>query len=300
MDHVKKRTVTLPTHRQKTMTLKYALYLNAFLSLPLHAQIIEAPVPGGIKKIAIASKTPPAVYLDGKRVAVQKGKHDFTAIVGIPLSAKGPQLQAQQRSPHQKRYSFTIHKKPYQIQRLTIKNKRKVTPLPEDTARIEKEQRDFDKTLAVWTNNKTPFATPFIAPIRGPITSTFGLQRIYNDIPKAPHTALDIAAPLGTPIKATANGRIINVHHRFYTGNTVIIDHGQGVMSLYAHLDGFNVKNGQWVNQGDVIGTVGKTGRVTGPHLHWAIYLNQTSVDPLLFISRKAILPPAIKTKNNV
>ncbi len=133
--------------------------------------------------------------------------------------------------------------------------------------------------------------------MRGPITSTFGLKRVYNGIPKAPHTALDIAAPSGKPVVAVNDGQVVNTHHRFFTGNTVIIDHGQGVMSLYAHLSAFKVKNGQHVKRGDVIGLVGKTGRVTGPHLHWAMYLNQTPVNPLLFVAKNKILPKSKQTQ---
>lgn len=271
----------------KTLSLLTLLCIN----LPLFASIKELPVPGGIKKIALTAKSAPLVQYKGKRVAVIKDKNQFTAIIGIPLDTPVQTQYIKQLSPNYQSKSFELKNKSYKVQRLVIKNTRKVTPLKVDEIRIKTEQEDFDKTLTHWINDSSSFKQNFIAPVRGYITSTYGLKRIYNGIPKSPHTALDIAASTGTPIKATAGGKVINIHNRFYTGNTVIIDHGQGLMSLYAHLNQFKVKNGQYVKQGETIGTVGMTGRVTGPHLHWALYLNQTSVDPLLFISKKQILP---------
>jgi murein DD-endopeptidase MepM/ murein hydrolase activator NlpD len=269
---------------------KTFLLLLIFSFFSLHANIINSPVPGGIKKLSITSNKPPIVYFKNHRVAIKQNGDKFEAIIGIPLDEKETKQAVRQTFPDDASYQFTIQDKQYRTQRLTIKNKRKVTPNPLDEKRIKQEDSDFNKTIAVWRNAK-PFKKPFIAPVKGYITSTFGLRRFYNDKPRAPHTALDIAAPKGKPIHATAAGQVINIHHRFFTGNTVIIDHGQGVMSLYAHLSEFNVKNGQYVKQGDVIGKVGKTGRVTGAHLHWAMYLNQTTVDPLLFVPRKKIIP---------
>ncbi len=270
------------------------LITSFFLFSPVFAALTDNPVPGGIVTLPLKAKSKPELYYHGHRVAVRKKGNQYEAVIGIPLNAKKKQQIVMQKKPVKKIYTFNIKPKTYKVQRLTIKNKRKVTPLAIDKERIESENQDFNQTIAHWQEGK-PFEQTFIPPIRGYITSTFGLKRIYNNKPRSPHTALDIAAPTGRPIKATASGQVINVHHRFFTGNTVIIDHGQGVMSLYAHLNSIKVKNGQQVAQGDIIGTVGKTGRVTGPHLHWALYLNQTSVDPLSFVERKAILPKAKK-----
>ncbi len=269
--------------------IKKLLLVSLILCHNAYAGIIESSVPGGIKKITIPSKTMPVIEYNDKRIAVIKEGTKFVAVIGIPLDTKIATQTIWQQIPDKKSYAFKLKNKKYRVQKLTIKNKRKVTPHNQDQERIDNESLDFAKTLDHWSDKQTAFTESFIAPVHGYITSTYGLKRIYNGIPKSPHTALDIAAKLGTPIKATASGRVINIHHRFYTGNTVVIDHGQGLMSLYAHLNKFKVKNGQWVKQGDVIGTVGKTGRVTGPHLHWALYLNQTSIDPLLFINKKDI-----------
>lgn len=280
---------------RKTIMIKYLLVSALILSPPVFAQVKESPVPGGIKKIAIESKTKPILKYNQSRVAVIKKNNRFIAIIGIPLNIELKTQTIHQTYPYQQSYTFEVKPKHYKVQKLTIANTRKVTPLKADQARITQERTDLNNTLSIWRNNGQPFNKKLIAPVRGYITSTYGLKRIYNKIPKAPHTALDIAAPLGTPVKATADGQVINLHNRFYTGNTIIIDHGQGLISLYAHLNSFKVKNGQFVKQGDIIGTVGKTGRVTGPHLHWALYLNQTSVDPLLFLDRSEILPKRIK-----
>lgn len=278
------------------------LFTNAiiFTTNNAIAFVTESAVPGGIKKVEIPSQTLPIVNYDKNRVAIIKKNSGYLAIVGIPVNAKLEPQTLVQTFPPNKSYQFDIKNKNYKIQKLAIKNKRKVFPLKEDEQQITQEKLDLDKTLSHWRIVSDPFIDPFIAPVRGYITSTFGLKRIYNGIPKSPHTALDIAALQGTPIKATACGQVINIHDRFYTGNTVIIDHGQGVMSLYAHLKDVKVTNGQWLKQGDIIGTVGKTGRVTGPHLHWAIYLNQTPIDPLLLINKKAILPKPKPTPKKI
>ncbi|MBT7498195.1 MAG: M23 family metallopeptidase, partial [Candidatus Thioglobus sp.] len=118
-------------------------------------------------------------------------------------------------------------------------------------------------------------------------TSPFGLKRFYNGEARRPHTGLDFAGDVGTPIKAPADGKIILTGDFFFNGNGVFIDHGQGLVSVYIHMNKRLVEPGQLVKQGDIIGTIGQTGRTTGPHLHWVVYLNQTAVNPNLLLGNK-------------
>ena len=121
----------------------------------------------------------------------------------------------------------------------------------------------------------------FIEPVKGRISGYFGNQRIFNGVPKSPHSGTDIAAPAGTPVKASGSGKVVlSEKDYFYTGNMVIIDHGAGLQTIYAHLQKASVKTGDLVKQGETVGFVGQTGRATGPHLHWGASLNGVRFNP--------------------
>jgi murein DD-endopeptidase MepM/ murein hydrolase activator NlpD len=282
---------------------KALIFLSSlFLST---VQVFASPLPynnpinGGVAIIPIKMIQKPEVFYKDKRVAVVPSnvKDTWLIIAGIPLEAKNSIQEMFVTKPYKGVIPFHINQKQYKKQFLSIDNKRKVDPHPEDEQRIAQEKETMSAAFAAWQASQ-PFKSKFIAPVKGRISSQFGLQRILNNKPKNRHTGLDIAAYTGTPIKATAKGEVIVIGDFFYTGNTVIIDHGQGLFSLYAHLNKINVSQGQTVKQGKVIGTVGATGRVTGPHLHWSMIMNQTFVDPLMFVPAKEIvIKPKAKPK---
>lgn len=250
------------------------------------------PVPGGIAlvKLGVDSQAEPKVMFGKKRIMVLKHEAQWFAVVGLPIDTKPGQTQIHVVFPLDKTIDFTVKPKRYQRQYIKIKNKRKVNPHREDFKRINAELKTIDKTLSHWSD-KTPFDKAFIAPLRGRISSMFGLRRYYNGKPRAPHTGLDIAAPRGSEIKAPASGIVLKTGDFFYTGNTVFLDHGKGLISIYAHLEKILVKPGQQIPQGKVIGLVGSTGRATGPHLHLGIVINQARIDPLLIVPRRLITP---------
>ncbi len=177
-------------------------------------------------------------------------------------------------------YKFKVDKTQWDIQNLKGVQPRKVTPSPEDNAAIEKERKLIRTALAEDKANLF-WQKGFIRPVDGRISGNFGGQRIMNGKKMNPHAGMDIAAPEGTPIKAAADGIItLTAPELFYSGNVVVIDHGYGLQTIYAHLSRIDVKKGDKVKQGDIIGKVGRTGRVTGPHLHWGTSLRGTKFNP--------------------
>lgn len=166
-----------------------------------------------------------------------------------------------------------------------------VAPPPAIAERIAREQAQV--TAARQRDDaRTDFVKPFIWPVEGRISGRFGNQRVYNGTPGAPHSGMDIAAAKGTPVKAPAAGIVTFANANLYlTGGTLLIDHGQGVSSNFLHLSRIDVKPGQRVAQGQIIGAVGATGRATGPHLHWGMNWFDVRVDPLLVLEATKAMP---------
>ena len=170
----------------------------------------------------------------------------------------------------------------YKTQRINGFPSRKVTPKPEDVVRIRADNSDIARVRALETR-QAYFSSGFIWPMTGPVSGVFGSQRILNGKPKNPHNGTDIAAPEGVIVKAPADGVVALVHDdMFYTGKTLMLDHGFGLTSVYAHMSAMLVNKGDLVKKGMPIGKVGKTGRVTGAHLHWGVTLNRIHLDPAL------------------
>lgn len=167
----------------------------------------------------------------------------------------------------------------WDIQRLEGLPGRMVTPDAEALVRIRAEQERLN--AARRTDTAIPhFAEGFDWPARGRISGVYGSQRILNGQPRAPHLGLDVAVPVGTPLVAAAGGRVTLAEDLYFTGNTLLIEHGHGVTTLYAHMSRLDVRQGEPVSRGQVIGASGATGRVTGPHLHLGLFWLATSLDP--------------------
>ncbi|MCF7971275.1 MAG: peptidoglycan DD-metalloendopeptidase family protein [Methylococcaceae bacterium] len=246
----------------------------------------QLAVPGGIINIELGSVATPApeVFFQKNRALVLENDNKWVAVVGIPLDSKVGQHSITIQSGKQKtQRSFIISNKDYPAQYITIKNKRMVNPNPDDVKRISDERPTINKALNTWTE-KPVNDLSFSLPVQGRLSSPFGLKRFFNNQPKNPHSGLDIAAPTGTAITAPTSGVVLNTGDYYYNGNTVFLDHGQGLVTGYFHMSKITVHAGELVETGTKLGEVGATGRVTGPHLHWNVYLNKTKVDPALFV----------------
>ena len=262
-----------------------------FTSLSCHAHPYlptQAPVPGGVAFVdipGIHQVKPKAYYLRHKTFVTNTEQQDrWLAIVGLPLSAKiGTHKLKVKTTAGYITTTFDVHNHEYPKEHLTIKNKRKVNPLPVDYDRIKKESDEILSAYATWSQ-KRPSTLQFTQPVKGRQSSQFGLQRILNGQKKNPHSGLDIAAIEGTPIHAPNDGVVLQTGDYFYSGKMVFLDHGQGIITSYAHMSDISVVKGQQLKTGELIGKVGKTGRVTGAHLHWSVSLNGYRVNPKLFM----------------
>lgn len=240
-----------------------------------------APVPGGVALVPLpAGAIAPTVTYRGEPVLVRRQGQGWAAVVGLPLSVKPGRdtLEVGGRP-----VAFVVKPKRYPEQRLRLENPRQVTPNPEDAARIEKEQALMGPA---WRAQPEGILATLVfrQPTPGDLTSSFGLRRIFNGEPRAPHSGLDIRAPQGQAVRAPAAGVVVLTGDFFFSGQAVFVAHGEGVVSLLCHLSKITVTQGQRVAAGELVGEVGKTGRATGPHLHWSLSLNNARVDPRIFL----------------
>jgi len=245
------------------------------------------PVPGGIALVELGvpdSQDAPTVTLENRAIAAVAQNGGWHAIVGVALSTEpGTHTLNVQAGRSSTTVDFQVDEFAYEEQRIVIKDKRKVNPAPLDMKRINKENQRIREVKAY--RYKELLSNEFNLPLEGILTSPFGLRRFFNDQPRRPHGGIDIAAETGTPIYAPATGLVVDTGDYFFNGNTIFLEHGLGLQTFYAHLSKIHVKPGDKVNAGDLLGEVGATGRVTGPHLHWSVGLNGTWIDPALVMS---------------
>ncbi|WP_420042505.1 peptidoglycan DD-metalloendopeptidase family protein [Bordetella genomosp. 13] len=249
---------------------------------------LNAAVPGGVAVVALGegAQAPQASFGGHRVLVVREDGRRWVAIVGIPLDAKPGQAVLQVRDAEGSRgVSFAVSDKEYVAQHITLKNRRQVSPDPEDLKRIQRELDEQMAAYAVYRADVTPSNVILDRPVDGGrLSSPFGLRRFFNGEARNPHSGLDFAVPAGTPVTAPAAGRVVLVGDYFFNGRTVFVDHGQGMISMFCHLSEIDVKVGDELARGAPVGKVGATGRATGPHLHWNVSLNNVRVDPAIFI----------------
>lgn len=245
---------------------------------------------GGIAVIPLPDYTPSdvKVLFNQQPVPIISQQQERVAIVGIPLNTTiGSQTLILQASNFMDTLSFNVAVKDYPEQRITLKQSQnnKVSPNQKELERYSREATEQKSVYQSFNQHSLSWPS-FKMPITGRISSPFGLKRFFNDQARDPHSGLDIAAPQGKAIAAPADGIIAQTGDYFFNGQTVMIDHGQGIISMMCHLSKIEVTKGQPIKQGDIIGKVGQTGRATGPHLHWSVSINNTRVDPLLVLDK--------------
>ncbi len=256
--------------------------LVALAAVAQAAAVENSPRPGGIVLIDAGpvGEDKPAVSFDGDPALLFKQGERWTAAIGIPLSAEPGEVVVMLDDAA---VAIDIQPHGYAEQRLTIKNREYVTPNQQQLDRIGRERVIIDNAIDNWRDAELD-AIALEAPVSGRRSSSFGLRRFYNDQPRSPHSGMDIAAVEGTPVLAPRAGIVTAVGDFYFNGNTVIVDHGQGLVTMYCHLSAIDVAFGDTVDTGERLGAVGATGRVTGPHLHFGVYLGGNAVDPAILL----------------
>jgi murein DD-endopeptidase MepM/ murein hydrolase activator NlpD len=243
-------------------------------------------VPGGVLVVDVgdAAQPAPVVEWDGRRVVVTTDAGRHKAVVGIALAVQPGNYSLKVRDAAGERaLPVRIGPKKYTEQKLTVPQSQ-VDLSPEDAARVEREQQRQRASLDSFSAT-LPATFTLLQPTPGRRQDSYGKRRVFNGQSRNPHSGMDIAAVPGTPIIAPADGVVLDTGDFFFNGNTVILDHGSGFITLYCHLSAYAVKKGDTVKTGQPIGKVGATGRVTGAHLHFGVLLNGASVDPALFLA---------------
>lgn len=262
------------------MTRLLSLLLFLAVSAAAEIDLIGEPLQGGL----VRGHAPPGttVMLDDDELMVSA---DGQFLVGFGRDDEDP-VQLAATLPDGRTWQQTLvpASREFDIQRIDGLPGEQVTPRPEVLKRIRDEASQARRARQNRAD-RTDWEDGFIWPASGPITGVYGSQRILNGQPRAPHWGLDIAAPTGTPVQAPAAGIITLTHpDMYFSGGTIFLDHGHGLISAFLHLSEILVEPGQRVAQGEVIGLIGATGRATGPHLDWRISLGDIRIDPALLL----------------
>ncbi len=257
---------------------------------------LNRAVPGGIAVLDVTplhvtplrttddTTSPPVARFGGAPVLILRRGNAWLAIVGIPLSQRpgDAAIELGDAATSPTRLTFRVRPAYYRTQRLKVPPAQ-VDLSPTDLQRVTGEREHLQAALATFSP-QVPATLRLRAPVAGRRSSSFGLRRVFNGEARDPHSGMDISAPLGAAVLAAADGVVIDVGSYFFNGNTVLVDHGSGLISMYCHLATVSVHAGQPLTGGSPLGTVGATGRVTGPHLHFGVALNRAFVDPALFL----------------
>ncbi len=254
--------------------------------VPGEVLTVDVRGPADVSEVTVSA-------LGQQTTAWSLGDGRWRALIGIDLEVKpGPQVisaaaRARGRDPVAGQTSVNVESKEFPTRTLTVDPKF-VTPPPSARPRIEREAAELGRLFRTVTPvGAWPGA--FAAPIEGALVSGFGVRSVFNGQPRAPHGGADFASAAGTPVAAPNAGTVVLVDDLYFTGNTVVLDHGGGLLSLFAHLSRVDVRQGETVARGAVLGAVGATGRVTGPHLHWTVRLHGTHVDPMSLVFASTI-----------
>lgn len=261
------------------------------VSTAIHALPMASNVPGGVAHVVLGAVSDhaeaPRAWLGEQAVWVSAEHGQWIAVVGLALDLPtGTHALRVDSGAKTRELSFEIGTKSYPEQRITLKDSSKVVLSAVDEERAVAEIARIQALKRHWraTAGYQETDASFILPAQGRLASRFGLRRIFNGEPRAPHSGLDVAVARGTPIKASSGGQILAVDDYFFNGETVFVDHGNGLISMYCHLDRIDVRTGEFVKRGQRVGLSGMTGRASGPHLHWSVILNGVMVDPALFL----------------
>ena len=262
-----------------------------WLATPAQTLPRTAAVPGGVVQVPLGpGVAPPRVWVgegEAERPALVVGSPEqWSAVVGVALSASAPGTVSLrvERDGQATAQGVAIADKAYATQTLKVAPKH-VDLSAADEARYQREAAHAKQIMRTFSA-AAPTTLTMRAPVPGPHSSSFGLRRVFNGQSRNPHSGMDIAAASGVPVVAPMAGTVIDTGDYFFNGQTVWLDHGQGLLSMVCHLSTIGVKVGDMLKAGDSVGKVGATGRATGPHLHWSINLNGAMVDPALFLAQ--------------